>query len=285
MEEIVINTWSDFEEQIQGLLRQQREDLIGMMNLPHLFRGQSDSAWRLETSMERIFGEHLSFETYHSMILGILPEIKTFNSREWDLPTTQELLSQLTGRKYFPFYAPELATLYDYMGYLRHYGFPSPLLDWTNSPYIAAYFAFRELSSTAKQVAIYAYTQDPNADNRNPEIPIIFPIWSQTKSNKRHYLQQSTYTICTKFANGKYCYASHEEVLSKKEEGGEWLTKYILPASERGNALMSLETYNINAYSLFGTEESLLETLFIRGYAVQKARKVEYPGWEGSRWY
>src|SRR5579871_975887 len=34
---------------------------------------------------------------------------------------------------------------YDYMAYLRHHGFPSPLLDWTRSPYVAAFFAFRDL--------------------------------------------------------------------------------------------------------------------------------------------
>lgn len=33
---------------------------------------------------------------------------------------------------------------YGFMTRLRHHGFPSPLLDWPQSPYIAAFFAFNK---------------------------------------------------------------------------------------------------------------------------------------------
>jgi hypothetical protein len=33
---------------------------------------------------------------------------------------------------------------YDFMTRLRHHGFPSPLLDWPQSPYTAAFFAFNK---------------------------------------------------------------------------------------------------------------------------------------------
>lgn len=39
------------------------------------------------------------------------------------------------------------------------------------------------------------------------------------------------------------------------------MTKFVLPKSERAKVLEKLNIMNVNAYSLFGNEEGLMETL------------------------
>lgn len=47
---------------------------------------------------------------------------------------------------------------YSYMAHLRHHAFPSPLLDWTESPYVAAYFAFAK-AEDAHDVAVHIFVE------------------------------------------------------------------------------------------------------------------------------
>jgi hypothetical protein len=61
--------------------------------------------------------------------------------------------------------------------------------------------------------------------------------------------------------NGSYVYCSHEEAFKRNQEGQDVLTKFIIPRAERPKVLDKLRMMNITAYSLFGSEESLVATL------------------------
>ena len=57
------------------------------------------------------------------------------------------------------------------------------------------------------------------------------------------------------------------------------ITKFIIPVRERLNALQALKMYNVNPYSLLGTEESLLESLFLDRYLnaqIQKSKLEDF---------
>ncbi len=259
MENIELDSWSDFEREIDKNFLRQIENID--IALPFHFRGQADAAWPLETTLERYVGPNRRVDRYYDIITRIQSEIETFTDRNWDLPSSQDYINS---PKPDPFLKND--AIISYMQYLRHFGYPSPLLDWTRSPFVAAYFAFKDITSKAKSVAIFQlFVRDRGSPSDGTYVDVIC---APPRKNKRHYLQQSVYSVCTKEIDGKLCYASHENptVVGDDLSGSTLIKKYVLPASERTTALHRLEAYNINSYSLFGTEESLLETLFLRAY-------------------
>jgi hypothetical protein len=46
--------------------------------------------------------------------------------------------------------------------------------------------------------------------------------------------------------------------------------KFTIPAAERPKVLRLLDAYNLNAFSLFGSEESMMETLAIREFCLNE---------------
>jgi hypothetical protein len=78
-------------------------------------------------------------------------------------------------------------------------------------------------------------------------------------------LQQSVYTVCGTFdADMGWRFASHHAVFNLGRSDQDVLWKIVVPASERIKVLKLLDRFNLNKYSLFGSEEGLMETLAFR---------------------
>ena len=153
------------------------------------------------------------------------------------------------------------------MAYLRHHGFPSPLLDWSRSPFIAAYFAFRADLDLGSRVAIYAYTERSEAfKTHSSEEAQIHRFGPYVAAHQRHFAQQSQYTICVKRHESKWHFLPHSSVFKHLPQSStqDILQKFVLDISDRPTVLGELNDYNLNAYSLFASEEGLMETLSIR---------------------
>ncbi len=153
------------------------------------------------------------------------------------------------------------------MAYLRHHGFPSPLLDWSRSPYVAAYFAFAKREA-ADNVAIYAFLERP------PTIEFL-PIGGpkictrgscSLKTHERHRRQQSSYTVCVEQDNvtKQWKFVSHQKVFELHGIGRDQIYKTTVPSSERIKILRYLDSDNLNRFSLFGSEDALMDTLAFR---------------------
>jgi len=268
MYDINLNSWDEFEKQLKSL---ENERLQQKCSSKFLYRGQGDYTLNLLTTLERNGQERLPLKEYHRLISAVKPQIESFTGVNWNilsyphgiekwLKENGALIPDTFG------WSPEFQDTYSYMAYLRHYGFPSPFLDWTSSPYIAAYFAFRQASRCEKNVSIYVYlesTSEFGQRNRCRDEPHIYKFGPYVRTDRRHFLQQCQYTICI-IGDGEWRYARHEKAFSRCAPNQDILWKCNIPYSERLNVLKLLDGYNINALSLFGAEESLMETMALR---------------------
>jgi hypothetical protein len=96
------------------------------------------------------------------------------------------------------------------------------------------------------------------------------PIGKYVRTHARHFRQQSDYTICAAFdeKGPGWRFHPHDPVFwSRGKQDFVW--KFDLPAAQRIAILKSLDQYNLNAFSLFDSQETLLETMWMREQALE----------------
>jgi hypothetical protein len=227
------------------------------------FRGQADAQWPLHTSLERRSERTRTVVSYLRLISEIRPIIETFTGGGFAIPLLPEL--EQICRKY-DLFDQHLRKLATYLAHLRHGGFPSPLLDWTASPYVAAYFAFHNARHDG-EVAIYAYREWAQKFKtygaHDPHIVSFGPLF---KTHERHFRQQSRYTACVEWGDDEQWYFKpHDAVLGQTDRyHQDLLWKISIPASERLKVLRFCDKVNLNAFTLFNSEEGLLEMQAMR---------------------
>jgi len=102
----------------------------------------------------------------------------------------------------------------------------------------------------------------PNSD-RVPRHKFSYLVY--VKTHRRHFRQQSRYTISAKFdMRDGWQFVPHDDVfdLNRTDQDVGW--KIIVPTSEREKVMRILDRVNINEFSLFESEEGLMETLAVQ---------------------
>jgi hypothetical protein len=266
METKKLNCWEEFEEHCQELRTPSEHELARF-----LFRGQENASWRLETTLEREWGKQYSLKEYYRIIHEMHSEVESATDIRWSLPTFKELFDQVERIDQYHCEESYRIPAIEYMVYLRHHGYPSPLLDWSVSPYVAAYFVFRGKPTNCDNVAIFAYSEMPYGEKNKSNHPSIYSLDRSIITHRRHFLQQSKYTICFGIERirssddsepeTEITISPHESVFDRGEARQDLLYKFILPSNECSKVLRHLNKYNLNAFSLFGSEDALMETL------------------------
>jgi hypothetical protein len=235
--------WQDFRAKLQVL--------EGRLIYPKIYRGHGNLDWLISSLYER----------WVSRLKGNNPErnlneLLTEGSRESIQGDYLRLFRK------FAVGIPALQTDFfntnEWWALGRHHGLISPLLDWTYSPYIAAFFAFVDyaeehnpgfktgtthggISSGSADVAVWCLSLGKNIEVRgNFEIITI--------SKDSFYRQHAQRGVFTKLTHDVY---TDLESYLKARRLAHYLELFVIPGQYMMDAIRDLNMMNINFASLF----------------------------------
>ncbi len=186
-----------------------------------------------------------------------------------DIPTLHKRLSAKT-RHIFNLSIPNENGAF--LNLIQHHGYPTPLLDWSYSPYVAAFFAYRGITNSeaskaaeTEKVRIFVFDQAQWEKDFNQPLDILGP-WPYLSiaefiaiDNERMIPQQAASTVTNIDDIESY-------IKSKETEGKQYIEVIDLPVKERTKVMRELSYMGITATSLFpgldGACEELRERFF-----------------------
>ena len=201
-----------------------------------LFRGHGSNRFRLQTTLHRL--KRTRLERYCD---EMLPPFRLH---------AEAILSERIDTKNKDDYAMLL-------GLAQHHGLPAPILDWTNSPYVAAFFAYADAveaagtRATDTHIRVYGLTRQFTQRFFAPVVslpdyaPYVSPLSVSPRNNPRMYAQQGQFLVTN--------VADVESFLRSIEKKSEFkvLIAADVPISCAGEALEDLAFMGLTAATMF----------------------------------
>lgn len=190
----------------------------------YLFRGMRSPRWRLEPSFDRAF-RHVAVaerpKMFDALLASFRDDCRAYGVPAEDCDDDRRLIA---------------------LG--QHHNLPTRLLDWTTSPYVAAFFAYEgvvDRGSDDSHVVVWVlHLQSELWTNENVEI-----ISAPSHYNTRARNQSGCFTL----SRGPH--ACLEDLAEEVPGTDAALTRVLLPVDDTHHALSDLDLMGINAQHLF----------------------------------
>lgn len=246
------------------------EDLIhSLNNLPNnfIFRGHADSSWKLESTLERVIGKKWSTD-----------QARDFE--DYSLNLFKSKYHIYNGSEHEP--KSKLA----WLSIMQHYGVPTRLIDFTESPYVALYFALEAYNPLLKNdLAVYAIDYNSIMDE---SLAYISRRDSSFKKNRRDIIgkQDELFDdVVDRFSYevvwiteplelnaridrqaGTFLISGDKEkrienLLSCEMYKNVQMIKFIIPSDMYQNIYALLRKMNINAKTIYGDLSGLAKSI------------------------
>jgi len=137
------NSWFKYEERTAERLSEFVSLILDTLRAPYLFRGHADLDWELEPAIDRSdFSDlegKLEREAHERLVFNefkrlALPHLRSRPANDWE-----------------------------FLALARHHGVPTRLLDWTENPLAALFFAVEPLRHSDSAVWCYTYVETEKA--------------------------------------------------------------------------------------------------------------------------